>query len=252
MHGDADRLADAELDDALRRVPALVLLGVAGEHAFLVLHDVVEDRAADVHVLGVARLAVGFAVAADAGTKLAGLAIDEHDAAAVGLDPFEDQLHDAAQELVDVERVADGERRAIHHLQVAVGAGEPVALRLIEVEREELAALLLPHGAEDAGLFDRGTGAGGTRVAYDADALVEAAGGGVAGAGEEHDGATHLDLVAAGELMALDLEAVDVGSVGAGEVGQDEHAARRGESRHALGRLRSREAGSCRRRRGPM
>ena len=45
--------------------------------------------------------------------------IDEHDAAAVGFDPLEDQLHDAVQQLIDVERVADGQRRAIHDLQIA-------------------------------------------------------------------------------------------------------------------------------------
>jgi len=47
LHGHANRLADAHLHDAARRVPAVVLPGVAGEHAFVPLDHIVENRFAD-------------------------------------------------------------------------------------------------------------------------------------------------------------------------------------------------------------
>ncbi len=47
LHRHADRLANAQLHNAGGGVPALVLAGVAGEHALVVLHHVVEDGLAD-------------------------------------------------------------------------------------------------------------------------------------------------------------------------------------------------------------
>ena len=47
LHRHADRLANAHPHDAGRRVPSLVLPGVAGQHAFVSLRHVVEDRLAD-------------------------------------------------------------------------------------------------------------------------------------------------------------------------------------------------------------
>ena len=47
LHRHADRLADAHLQDARGRVPAVVVAGVAGEHAFVALDDVIENRLAD-------------------------------------------------------------------------------------------------------------------------------------------------------------------------------------------------------------
>src|SRR5690606_6480721 len=38
LHGDGDRLAHAERDDAAGRVPTFVVAGVAGEHPLFVLH----------------------------------------------------------------------------------------------------------------------------------------------------------------------------------------------------------------------
>ena len=61
--------------------------------------------------------------------QLLRLRVHEHDAAAVGLDPLEDQLHDPLQQLVDVQRVADRQGRAVHHLEIAAGAGQPGILR---------------------------------------------------------------------------------------------------------------------------
>ena len=92
---------------------------------FLVLHDVIENRPADRDSLaGLDALAI----AAGGGRQLVRFVINEHDAAAIGFDPFENQVDDAGQELVDIERVADGQSRAIHDLQVAAGGGEPGAV----------------------------------------------------------------------------------------------------------------------------
>ena len=85
------------------------------------------------------------AVAAHLGLELLGLWIEQHDAAAVGLDPLEDQLHDAVEQLIDVERVADGQRRAIHDLQIAAGPGQPGAGRRLRVESRK--SRCLPAGS---------------------------------------------------------------------------------------------------------
>lgn len=58
------------------------------------------------------------------GGKLFGLFVEQHDAAAIGFDPFEDQLHDAIEQLVDIERMAYRQGRAIHDLQFATCPGE--------------------------------------------------------------------------------------------------------------------------------
>ncbi len=44
LHRHADRFAHAHLHDALGRVPAVILAGVAGQHAFVVFDHVVENR----------------------------------------------------------------------------------------------------------------------------------------------------------------------------------------------------------------
>ena len=126
LHGHADRLAHAHLHDAAAGVPAVVLPGVAGQHALVPLDHVVENRLADGDPLVGAD---ALARAADLRLKRLAGRVHQHDAAAVGLDPLEDQLHDPLQQLVDVQRVADGQRRAVHHLQVAPRPGEPRVLR---------------------------------------------------------------------------------------------------------------------------
>ena len=52
LHGHADRFPHAQLDDAGCRIPAIVFARVTGQHAFLVLADVIEDRPADRHSFG--------------------------------------------------------------------------------------------------------------------------------------------------------------------------------------------------------
>ena len=87
LHRHANRLAHAQLNNAPLGVPSLVVAGVAGEHALLVLHHVVEDRAAD------RQLAFGpsaLAGPASGRGQLARLVIDEHHAAAVAFDPLKD------------------------------------------------------------------------------------------------------------------------------------------------------------------
>ena len=89
--------------------------------------DVVQDRLADRDLfVGADRLCE---LRRTLRLELLGVRVDQHDAAAVGLDPLEDQLHDAVEQLVDVLRVADGQRRAIHDLQVAAGPGRARSLR---------------------------------------------------------------------------------------------------------------------------
>ncbi len=104
------------------------------------LHHVVEDRLADRDLFVGAML---FAIAAHLGSSCFVSGFEQHDAAAVGLDPFEDQLHDPSEQLVDIERVAHGQGRAIHDLQIAARPGEPLALRRAPRDRENAASLLL-------------------------------------------------------------------------------------------------------------
>ena len=110
LHGDANRLADAELQDADRRVPALVLARVAGNDPLVLLQHVVDDRLGDRHPVVRSHLLTG---AADFGNERLFHRVHEHDAAAVGLDPFENVVHDPLQQLVDVRRLADRQRGSI-------------------------------------------------------------------------------------------------------------------------------------------
>jgi len=79
--------------------------------------------------------------------------VHEHDATAIGLDPFENQLHDPLQKLIDVECVADGQGGAVHYLQVAACPGQPGVLRHFGLRIENSAAFLLAHCVHDAGAF---------------------------------------------------------------------------------------------------
>ena len=47
LHRHANRLANAQFQDAGRRAETIVLPGVAGEHALVPLQDEIEDRLAD-------------------------------------------------------------------------------------------------------------------------------------------------------------------------------------------------------------
>ena len=141
-----------------RRAPAVVLPGVAGQHAFVPLDHVVEDRLADRDPLVGAD---ALARAADLRLQRFGGRVQQHDAAAVGLDPLEDQFHDPVQQLVDVQRVADGQGRAVHDLQVAAGPGQPRVLRQASpVEVEDAAALLLRDASGRSASRRRGRPAG--------------------------------------------------------------------------------------------
>ena len=86
---------------------------------------------------------------ADLGGELPRFEILQHDAAAVGFDPVEDHVHDPRQQLVDVHRVAHRQRRAIHDLQVAAGAGEPGVRRAAGVWHQPFAAAGLAERGDD-------------------------------------------------------------------------------------------------------
>lgn len=166
-------------------------------------------------VVRVAGAVFGAAVAADAGFERLRLRIQEQEAAAIGVNPLKDQVHDPPQKLVDVQRMADRQGGAVHDLEIAAGAGEPIALRLVEVGGEKLAAFVLAHGADDSRAL------GIAAVGNDLDVFV-ATGGRVLAAGVEHDRAAELDLVASGELVALDAAVIDEGAVGAALVEEDQ------------------------------
>ena len=129
------------------------------------------------------------------GTSLLGLGVLEHDAAAVGVDPLEDHLHDPGEQLVDVERVAHGQRRAIHDLQIAAGPGEPGRGGLVGGRGEDLAAFRLGHRVDDprAVVFDV--------AGDDVDLVGEVFEPVVGDAGVEQQRAAELHLVAAGQLV---------------------------------------------------
>src|SRR4051812_3559742 len=92
----ADGFADAERHDRFRR-PTRVFAGVTGQNALLAVHDVVENRPADGEALGGVD---STSRAAGDGRELARFVIDEHDAAAIGLDPPENEVENAGDELV--------------------------------------------------------------------------------------------------------------------------------------------------------
>ena len=209
LHGHAHRLADAHLQDAGRRVPAVVLAGVAGEHAFVPLQHVIEDRLADGDLLVGGHALAG---AAHLGLELLGLRIDEHDAAAVGLDPFENQFHDPLQQLIDVQRVADGQGRAVHHLEIAADAGQP----RIWAGSASTWKMRLPSACVTEWMIRERS----SRVlaARQMSTPISHLAGVVGGAGIEHQRAADLHLVAAGERECSHPLAVDEGPVGAVQI----------------------------------
>ena len=211
LHRHADRLAHARAHHAVARRKAIVVLGVAREHTFAALEHVVENRAADGHRGGVA----GATIAAGLRLQLPCLGIEQHDAAAVGLDPFEHQLQDPAEQFVDVEGVAGGERRPIHHLHVATGPGEPAVLCVVGHEGRDH-PLVFPHGAHDPRSI---RAVGGSNDVDQADRPLV-----VVILRIHHHRAADLNLIAAAELGPLHLAVVDVCAVGTLQIAHHEPA----------------------------
>ena len=148
------------------------------------------------------------------GDRAAGLVrIEEHDATPVGLDPLENQLHDAVEQLVDVQRMADRQGRAVHHLEIAACAGQPGVLRQVGLGVEDPAAFFLRDGVDDPRWSS--SAADGGNVDRTADTAVGLLG----GPGVEHQGRPHLHLIAAGQQMLLHPFPVDEGPVGTVQVG---------------------------------
>ena len=220
LHRHTDRLANGELQDALRGVEPVVVAGVGREHAFVVFDDIIENRLRNGDPLVGLHAA---AVATDLGHELLRLRVLEHDAAAIGVDPFKDHVHDPRQQLVDVERVAHGQGRAVHDLQIAAGPSQPGRRVLVFGRSEDLAPLGLGHGVDDprAVVLDV--------AGHDVDLVGEVLELVVGHAGVEQERAAELHLVAARQLMLADLAAVDEGAVGAAEVAEDELVVTSGE-----------------------
>ena len=192
----------------MARTEAIVVLGVARQHPFAVVEHVVEDRAADRHRADVGRAPV----AAGLRLQLPGVGIEEHDTPAVGLDPLEHELEDPAEKLVDVERVADGKRRAVHHLEIAAGPGEPAVVGVAGSAAGRAVEDVVLERRDDSRplLGDRGK---------DLDLIAGGVGGGVAGIGEDRP--ADEDLVAVMELCPFHPPAVNERAVGAFEVADD-------------------------------
>jgi hypothetical protein len=127
-------------------IPAIVVPRVARQYAFIALHDVIENRLTDGDSLVTGQPA---SVTTDFGHQLARLQVLEHDAAAIGIDPLEDHIHDSRQQLVDIERVAHRQSRAVHDLQVAACPRQPRRRRFVRRRGQDLAAFRLVHRVND-------------------------------------------------------------------------------------------------------
>ena len=158
--------------------------------------------------------AAALAVAAHLGQQLSGGRIDEHHAAAIGFDPIEDQPHDAIQQLIDVERMAHRQRRAVDHLQVAA-ASQPLIPRNIQLRLDQRATGLLAHRAHDARMFV------GLLPGDDFDLSRDVAARIAGRRGVQQLRAADLQLIAGGQRLGCDALAVYVRAVGAAEIGQD-------------------------------
>ena len=207
LHRHADRLPHAGAEHAVARAEAVVVLCVAREHALAAIEHVVENRATDGHRRGVADLAV----AAGLGPQLLRLRIEQHHAAAIRLHPFEDQLQNTAEQLVDVERVADRQRRAIHHLHIAAGPRQPAVLGVVGGEDGQVLPIVA-HRADDPRAL----------VALGCDDVDQPHRRHLVVLRVDHDGPPDLNLVAACQFGPLHLAVVEVGAVGALQVAHDE------------------------------
>ena len=134
--------------------------------------------------------------------------VHQHDAPPVGLDPLENQFHDPLQELIDVERMADGQGGTIHDLQIAACPGEPRVLRHFGLKIEDPAAFFLASR-----LMIRESSSCSLREPI-LITLARSSSGLFAGAGKKHQRAAHLQLIAAVEPVLPDALAVDVRAIG--------------------------------------
>ena len=132
LHRHADHLADAEADDALPGVEALIAARRRRPARPAFLEHVVHDRPAQGDLLLVIDL---LAPADGLGLELAGVVVAQHDAAAVGVDGAEDQLHDALEQLIEVEDVADGLDGLVHDAEVGQRVFEPGSAGLLRLRR---------------------------------------------------------------------------------------------------------------------
>src|SRR5262249_28501956 len=145
--------------------------------------------------------------------QLTGVGVEQHDAAAVRLQGAEDQLHDAVQQLGNVDDVADGLGGFIEDAEVDQGVLQPGTVRLVG-PGEQPAALRLTDGLNDGAVQLQ-------FVARDqADLLGQFAGGssGLPAGGVDEQRLTDLHLVAGLEQDVLDRLIVDEAAVGAADV----------------------------------
>ena len=121
---DADRLADAEIDDRLRRAEPLVGGGVGGDDPLPLLEDVVDDRPRDRHPL------VGLGRARASGRPW-GRALPDSSLSRIAprSAPIDSKTSSRiwGRERVDVEDVADRLGRPVHDREVHQPVLEPAA-----------------------------------------------------------------------------------------------------------------------------
>ena len=202
--------------------------GVAGQHPLVPIYHVVEDRLADGDLFAGAN---SLPRATHLGLQPLMHRVQQHDATAVGLDPLENQLHDPAQQPVDIQGVADRQGRAIHDLQIAARPRQPGILRQFGLGVEHPAPLFLRHRADNPRLVLGRLGCG------DVDRLAEVFR--LAGrARVEHQRIAHLNLVAAGQTVLTDSLAVDESAVGTAEIDDGEIGVGAAEFRMMAGDLR--------------
>ena len=176
----------------------------------LCLQHIVENRAADFQafLLMIQTLAP---VAADLGHEFGSLLILEHDATTIGFDPFEDQFHDPVQQLVDIQRVAHGQGRAVHDLKIAASSRQPRTFRFVEAA-DDLAAFFVADRADDS------RPGRACRLPNDVDFVSQAERRRIIAAGEYHQGPPQLYPVAAYQRVFSDLVTIDKAAVGAVQI----------------------------------
>jgi len=206
--GDADGGADGEVVDGLAFHEALIGHGIGGEDAFFFGDDVLDDGLGD----GDFSDLVLVTEADDAGVDAVGvLLVDEGDEATVGAELFEGEVHDAVEDLVDVEESGESSGDLKQDAEVGHGGGGGL------------------WGGEDDGVIGGGDGGddGGVAGLGDVFDIDVGAGGdrdGLVGRAEDQERGAHADLVADFDLAsAVDADAVDEDAVG-GAVVEEEPA----------------------------
>ncbi len=204
--GDADGGTDGEIVDAFAFHEALVGHGVAGEDAFFFGDDVLNNGLGD----GDFGDLIVIAVTDDAGVDFVGLVgIDEGDEAAVGAELFKDEVHDAVEDLVDVEDGGECGGDLEEDAEMSHGGGGGFGCG------EDDGVVRGGDGGDDGGIAGLGDIA-------DIDIGVGGDGDGAVGRAEDEERGAETDLVADFHFAAfVDFDAVDEDAVGGAIIAEE-------------------------------